>query len=205
MSDREHLAGVARTLANLADGLLQGGFVDPGESPTGYAVLQELKQDVAEADIGVGVDSKRIPLLFLQVMRIAALEGLLPTHSQEGDSSVSVDLTDISGGLELLQQISPNDGLQIRGVATAISVLMDYVYVVVAAAMADNEQDDLDIVRISRGAVAVAEISIRKALDGETRGRIAIETLRRCADKIEEELPEPDPETVEGEDGASGE
>lgn len=204
MNERERLIGVARTLTGLADGLVQNGFIDPEESSSDYGVLQELKRDVDEADTGQGVDGSRIALLFLQVVRIAELGGVNPTVSQSDDSNTSVELTDIASGLELLTQLPERASIEIRGVATAISVLMDYVYIIVASALEGTEQGDLDFVKISRGAVAVAEISVRKALDDEIRGKISVPVLRQCANSIEAEEPKPEA-TGQVEDNVSGE
>lgn len=197
VSDRDQFMGIARTLATLADGLVMNGFIDPGESPSAVAVLRELKEDLEATDSASGIDVRRLPLLFLQVVRIADLMGVSPTVATS-EGSISIETTDVSGGMELLEQVGKETNIELRGVATAISVLFDYAAICVQPYLKKSE-DELDVTRLTRGALVVAEVSIRRALDERTRGALAVSILRQCAAMIEAE----EKETVaeEGDDG----
>lgn len=210
MSEREELQGVGRTLLLLADGLVRDGFLDPEECPSAFEVFQEMREDMDATDGLDGINPTRLPLLLLQVVRIAKLMGVRPTVEAEGsgaEPTAGVEIADIAGGLELLQQMPQEAALELRGVATAISVLADYTYVVVEPLLRDSEEQ-LDVVSLTRGALAVSEISIRRALDGNARGAIAVGLLRRCADSIEAEAKASkeadEAETPDGEEGSEG-
>lgn len=208
MSDREELQGVGRTLLLLADGLVRDGFLDPEENPTPYVLMKELREDTDAADGVKGIDVSRLPLLVLQVARIAQLLGVRPTEaSGDSETKVGIEIADVAGGLELLTQLPQEASLELRGIATAISVLFDYAYVVVEPLLRESEVK-LDVVSLSKGALAVAEISVRRALDGRQRGEIAVALLRRCADSIEAEGAAARAEAAspveDGEDGSDG-
>lgn len=199
LEGREHLAGVARTLSVLADGLVRDGFINPGEDPSTESVLKELAGDLEET-----IDSrdvKRLPLLLLQVVRAASLACVSPMNPPSGEGGgVSVDTADIAGGLELLQQAPSGVNLELRGIAVAMSVLFDYAYVV-AKPMIEQAVGELDVVTITRGALAVAEVSIRTAMDEETRGTASIAVLRQCANMIARDIEERKEEKVGTADG----
>lgn len=206
MSDREDLQGVGRTLLMLADGLIRDGFLDPGEKPTASEVLVELREDLDAADGVNGPDVARLPLLMLQVVRIAHLLGVRPTvsaGSSEDEAAVGVEIADVAGGIELLQQLPMEQGLEIRGVAVAMSVLFDYAYVVVEPLLRESNEQ-LDIVKLIKGALAVAEIAARRGLDDGERGEAAMLLLRRCADSIEAETEADKAEDADAEEGSDG-
>ena len=211
MSERECLQGVGRTLLLLADGLIRDGFLDPGESPTASQVFQELRDDMDATDSVNGLDSVRLPLLLLQVIRVGELLGVRPTvASESSEVKVGVEIADVSGGIELLQQLPREQNLELRGLAIAISVLVDYAYIVVEPLLRESGEK-LDIVNLVRGALAVADIAARKGLDDTERGRVAVELLRRCADSIEVEVKADAADDAaavsspeDGEDGSDG-
>ena len=192
MDERERLSGIARTLTILADGLVRSGFIDPGELSTASSVMEELKQDVEDADLGNSVNVDRLPLLVLQIVRIAELSGVRPSEPSIGETSV-VEAMDVMGGLELLGQLPTNIATEIRGVATAISVLVDYAFIVTSEAIRGSDEN-LDVVSLTRGVLAVAEVSVRKALEPKVRAEVAKEILRTCADQIEEDIKANDEE-----------
>ncbi len=188
VSDREDLQGVGRTMLLLADGLVRDGFLDPGEKPTASEVFRELRDDLDSADGHNGPVVTNLPLLLLQVVRVAQLCGVRPTvEAGTSEAEVGVEIADVAGGLELLKQLPREQNLEIRGLAITISVLVDYAYVVVEPLLRESEEQ-LDIVKLVQGALAVAGIAARKGLDDTERGRVAVELLRRCADSIEVEV-----------------
>lgn len=189
MSEREELQGVARTLSLLADGLVRDGFIDPGTSQSVHEIFQDLQSDLEAAEsFSDVVDIKRLPLLLLQVVRLGHRMGVRFTEVEGPDEErVSVSTADVLGGLELMQQAPQQASLELRGVATAISILTDYAFIVAEPLLPNAE--GLDVVAITRGALSVAEVSVRAALDDGVRGRIAVDILRRCADMIEAEEP----------------
>lgn len=199
MNDRERLRGVADTLVTLADGLVRDGFIDPeDDEPDADSILEELADDVGTAQSDPNA-IQRLPLLLLQVVRVADAAGVRPTVASSEGGAVSVNTMDIAGGLEILEQAPKEANLELRGIATAVSVLLDYAHVVVEGLLAETEQEGLDRVSLSRGAVTVAEISIRKALTPEARAELAVGILRRCADNIEAEAKGPEGDAGEEE------
>ena len=171
----------------LADGLVRDGFLDPGESPSASEVFQELREDFDAADGPDGPNAARMPLLLLQVVRIARLLGARPTVAAgTSEAEVGVEIADVAGGIELLQQLPREQGLEIRGLALTMSVLVDYAYVVVEPLLRGT-QTQQNIVKLVRGALAVADLAARKGLSEAERGAAAIQLLRRCADGIEAE------------------
>ena len=188
VSERENLIGVGRTLLTLADGLVRSGFIDPEESLSPVGLIEELAEDVDAANAPSGVDVQRLPLLVLQVVRIAESLGVRPTiASSEDAGSVGVEVADVESGLEFLAQVDQKTSLEIRGVATAISILVDYAFVVVEPFLRESTEQ-LDVVKITKGVLAVAEVSVRMALSDGERGAMSVEILRRCAENIEAEV-----------------